>query len=395
MNTPDDDQHSDDALSGSPTVAAQHGPPATVRLRGPRDRELLSAQPHLHVTRIPEAYRCHPLVRGQQHYYSVPEQLLSSVCRPQAGESFSVDDGLLDMEIELSRLAGGDGTIVGYWDDLPIECNLLQPTLLRQETLEQLGYLSAEQMTEILRDFNERQESFVQIACGYAGWLTTNPEFVQELNELVSQYECQIRWWGTAMVGLPIPSSQPAGLFNPTSEVCWQEYDAAVVEFCVRWRLRGLAGPRIPVPMMPMVSRRIPLTMIAQFERAGGMIHWPDTYPVFSRDELRELLVEVLQSSESTEHLAGWRRIIAVTNRAKNQIATLARRFRLQHYWRLLRERYPQAFRRRLNRVERAFGEFFGVEERTICDDRRAIEKRLGRAWDQQAPADISTNRPR
>jgi hypothetical protein len=261
--------------------------------------------------------------------------------------------------------------------------------------LAQFEHLSEQQTSAILRDVNERLLSFAEIASGYAGWLMTNPTFLSELDVLLADFGQQMHKWGTAMVGLPIPSTQPSGLFNPTAEQGWNEYDTAVLEFCVRWRLQRLAGPRIPVPMRPMMGGQFPLAIVEQLMRAGGVFNWPDIFPVLARDELREMLTNALQRSESSEHLAGWHHIISSSNKAKNQIGSLERRFRLQHFWRLLRERHSKVFSRRLNRIDRAFAEYFGVDESTIRLDRTVIVKALGKNWDRPQEAAVPIRRPR
>jgi hypothetical protein len=377
MDDHEDNREDNADFTVQPVTAAQHGPPPEVHFIG-----VLAVDPRLQHTSTPAAYRSHPLIRDR-FFYTIPEQLLQSVCRPQVGESFEFNEELLQMELALSQISGDHGSRVGFWNDLPIECNLMHSNPIQAEDLEQLHNLSEEQVNKILRTVNQRLLSFSEIACGYAGWLMTNPGFLGELDALLAEFGDQMHRWGTAMVGLPIPSSQPAGLFNPTSEEGWREYDAAVLEFCVRWRLRGLAGPRIPIPMQPMMSGLFPLSVVEQLMRAGGVFNWPDTFPLFARDELRDLLAGALQSSGSLEHLAGWRRIIDSSNKAKNQIGSLERRFQFQHFWRLLRERHPKAFRRRLNRVELAFAAYFGVDESSIRLDRGEIKGQLGADWDQ------------
>ena len=365
-------------LSNPPARATQHGPPSNVHFVG-----VISENPRLQHTTVPRAHQSHELV-NERFFYTIPQQLLESVCRPQDGEHFDVDNRLLQLELDLSRISGDHGQLVGFWRNLPIECPLMHATPLRREDLANLGNLSERQLTENLRQINERLLSFSEISCGYAGWLMTNTTFRAELNALLADYHQQMHSLGTVMVGLPIPSSQPPGLFNPTDEQGWTEYASAVLEFCVRWRLQGLAGPRIPIPMRPMMSGQFPLSIVSQLMRAGGVFNWPDIFPLYARDELRDLLASALASSNTTDHLSGWLSIVASQNRAKNQITALERRFRLQHFWRLLRERHPTAFARRVYRIEAAFADYFGVNDSTIRLDRHKIAEALGNDWDSR-----------
>lgn len=355
---------------------------------------VLGADSQLNHTAVPYQIRSQSLIRDR-FFYTIPEQILRAACWPQLGESFDVDEESLRMELELSQISGDHGSRVGFWNDMPIECSLMCATPLKRDELAQAGELSEQQISENLRTANERLLSFAEIACGYAGWLMTNPTFLSELDALIADFGTQMHKWGTATVGLPIPSTQPSGPFNPTAEQGWDEYDTAVLEFCVRWRLQGLAGPRIPIPMRPMMGGQFPLAIVAQLMRAGGVFNWPDTFPVFARDELREMLTDALRRPESSEHLAGWHDIIGSSNKAKNQIGSFERRFRLQHFWRLLRERHADVFSRRLNRIERAFAAYFGITESTIHLDRAAIAKALGDDWDEPQEAAAPVRRPR
>ena len=130
------------------------------------------------------------------------------------------------------------------------------------------------------------------------------------------------------------------------------------------------------------MSGQFPLSIVGQLMRAGGVFNWPDTFPLYARDELRDLLASALQTSEHPEHLEEWRSIIDPKNKAKNQIATFERHFRLQHFWLLLRERHPT----RLNQVDCAFAEYLGVDVSTIQLDRTKIRRSLGSDWDRKSP---------
>ena len=388
----DDHKEDQDASPGfriQPVTFAQHGPPSKIHFIN-----VLSADPRFNHTSVPAECQNHSLIRDR-FFYTIPEKILQAVCKPQSDETFDTDEALLKMEGDLSQISGDHGARVGFWNNMPIECNLMRVTSLRREDLAQSGDLSEQQVSENLQTANERLLSFSEITCGYAGWLMTNLAFLSELDALLADFGQQMHRWGTARVGLPIPSTQPSGLFNPTAEQGWKEYDTAVLEFCVRWRLQGLAGPRIPVPMRPMMGGQFPLAIVEQLMRAGGLFNWPDTFPVFARDELREMLTDALQRTESSEHLTGWHHIIGSSNKAKRQIGKFERRFRLQHFWRLLRERHAEVFNRRLNRIERAFAEYLGDKESTIRLDRTEIANALGKNWDRPQEAAAPVRRPR
>jgi len=359
-------------------VFAQHWPPANVKFKNVLAHDLRSKHPN-----VPAECKAHPLVRSK-FFYTVPTQLLQRVFEGEVGETLDFDRDLYDLECKLSVVSGDHCNRVGFWRNWPIDSVLMDRPPLRREDLIKQGVPEAE-ADLTAKTVNKRSSSFNEIGGAYCGWLMTNPTFLEEMDFLLRDFGGQMLRWGTAMVGLPIPNSITPGQFNPTSEEGWQEYDTAVLEFCVRWRLQGLAGPRLPVPMKPMISGQFPITILNQLMRAGGVFNWPDTFPLFARDVLRDLIADALRPSSNSQHLEGWHKIIDVRNKAKNQFPALERRFRFQHFWRLLRQRHPGIFHRRAARIERAFAAFFGVTESSMHADRIVIQEALGKDWDLRA----------
>jgi len=373
--------HTDDKDSDEMTIHpifVQHGPPKNVIFVN-----VLAHDSRLNHTTVPFRFRYHSLIRGR-YFYTIPQQLLQTVFEGEVGENLQFENDLYELELSLSAASGDHSSQIGHWNNQSILFPLMDMVPLRKEDLMGKG-VSKSDAASVARILNERQSTFSEISGAYCGWLMTNPTFLEEMDVLLGNFGGQMLRWGTAMVGLPIPNSIMPGPFNPTSEEGWQEYDTAVLEFCVRWRLQGLAGPRIPVPMKPMISGQFPITIVNQLMRAGRVFNWPDTFPLFARDVLRDLIAEALRPSSDTQHLEGWHKIIDVKNKAKNQFPALERRFRFQHFWRLLRQRHPGIFRRRTARVERAFSAFFGVTESSMHADRMTIQKALGKDWDLRA----------
>lgn len=357
---------------------AQHGPPENVTFVN-----VLALDSRLNHTTVPSQFRSHSLVRGR-YFYSIPRQLLERVFEGEVGENLEFDQNLYELELSMSAVSGDHSFQIGHWNGQPVLFALMDKPPWRQRDLMETG-LSKAKAASTAKLMNERLSTFSEISGAYCGWLMTNRVFLEEMNGLLRDFGDRMLRWGTSMVGLPISKSMLPGQFNPTGEEGWQEYDTAVLEFCVRWRLQGLAGPRIPVPMKPMISGQFPITIVNQLMRAGGVFNWPDTFPLFAKDVLRDLIADALQPSSDTQHLEGWHKIIDVRNKAKNQFPSLERRFRLQHFWRLLRQRHPGIFNRRAARIERAFAAFFGVTESSMHADRMTIQKALGKDWDLRA----------
>lgn len=115
--------------------------------------------------------------------------------------------------------------------------------------------------------------------------------------------------------------------------------------------------------------------------RAGGVFYLPDTAPVPSRDQLRGMLEHVLHPSERPDHLSEWLEIVRAGNSARNQLDPFARRFEIQHYWRLLRQRHESALEGNIGRIERALSEFFEISEPAVHADFVDIRRRLRDDW--------------
>jgi len=117
----------------------------------------------------------------------------------------------------------------------------------------------------------------------------------------------------------------------------------------------------------------------------GASLYSPDIFPVPTREVLRNMMEESLRGSQSPEHLASWNKLVGSKNVAKNQIARLGRIFELQHYCRILQERYPEAIRRRQGALERALAIFMDVSSETVHRDLQFIRRRLGAGWTSRA----------
>jgi hypothetical protein len=63
-------------------------------------------------------------------------------------------------------------------------------------------------------------------------------------------------------------------------------------------------------------------------------------------------------------------------------IPAYARRFTLQHYWRIVQVRHAAALKRKAVPVRSAFAKYFGVGDSSIRKDLEIITERLGRGWE-------------
>jgi hypothetical protein len=153
-----------------------------------------------------------------------------------------------------------------------------------------------------------------------------------------------------------------------------------VQDFLVRWRLLGMAGSRLPVPMRPMLGGQFPMSIIGQLMAVGGLFNLPDTFPIPSRDELREILNDAVRS-DRPDHLGEWMQITGKQNPAKNKIDRFARLFELQHYWEALLERHRPALKRQTAKLQGAVATFLQTSEDSVRYDIRFLQTRLGSNW--------------
>jgi hypothetical protein len=76
--------------------------------------------------------------------------------------------------------------------------------------------------------------------------------------------------------------------------------------------------------------------------------------------------------------------IIRRDNSARNQMDPFVRYFELQHYWRILHQRHPNAIYRKAGKLREAFGNVFGITNERIKEDLKVFRRRLGKDWLQR-----------
>lgn len=270
---------------------------------------------------------------------------------------------------------------VGYWRETPLECNVLSP--FRPIRATDWGPDSVK-LRLTMRQANKRLEHMHEAAMGYAGWLVTHQLFLQEHNALLATWESEICQSALAGVARIVVAQGPAPFEPAAVSENSDLFRQAVRNFLVRWRLTDLVGPLLPMPMQPLMGGCFPISVLQQLMDAGGLFNIPDVFPIPSRDELREMLLDALQSADNADHLAEWHQIIHGRNVAKNQIDRYGRIRRLAHYWRLLHLRHQKALTRKSVRLHNAFAMYFGVATETIKADLLLINRRLGKGWELQ-----------
>jgi hypothetical protein len=198
--------------------------------------------------------------------------------------------------------------------------------------------------------------------------------FLSEQEAFSSSWRRQI-----SQSGIPQLASSSTGPLGrrPKSKSRLRQFVLATQEFLVRWRLMGLAAKNLPLPLQPQTPVSEPILAMGPAYSAGGLFYFPDTFPVPSRDELRQILDDALHGHVLPEHLHGWLAMIRGDNPAKNQLPRYARLFEIQHYYRIICDRHPD-LRGHSGTLQQGLAQFLNCREGTIAKDLIFIRQRQG-----------------
>ena len=328
---------------------------------------------------MPSNLRLHPLIAGR-FFYSLPTALLREIERSfQKHERFSSDDW--KMEYQLSRLTERVPNSVGFFDGVYLEFNYLRSrafnAAFEQLVRERYGAVAADKM---LADMSEQLDKLNANYQAYLGWLLTNNAFLTEHRQL---------WEGLGPTylkySIPTVIVGTAGDFGckqdlPANEqALFKEGQDAISEFGNRWRLQGIAGPFLPLPLSLQVPA-LPIPLAQHYAAQLGMksIVVPD---ILTADEgqLRNWMEN--STAPDDAHLREWHAFVSPSNCTKQSMQRFQRQFQVQHYFRVLARRHPQLLLRNQAKLEYGFGEFLGVSEDAIKKDLAVIRGRLGPDW--------------
>jgi len=349
------------------------------RAAGTRFREIIGVPDGAIPNGIPAEFTNHALVQNRA-FFTLPQTLLTLLVAELGEDSF--DPEIQRLERALSQISGDHTQLVGFWRDAPVSYYILRrmPVMeIDDAMIEGLGWgMSAAEANAQHRVADHRSLKYFKVVQGYAGWLMTNPTFIQEHDELFRRFPSKIREMGLPSIATPVANGV-ARHFRLRRRARSNQFFEQLQAFCLRWRLSGLAAPNLPMPLHPQTPAPAPLMATGPGNSVGALFYLPDTFPVPGREELRNIMEESLRGAESPQHLAGWTKIIRSKNPSKTQISRFGRVFELQHYCRILQERCPNAIRRRQGGLERALAAFMNVSPDTIHRDLLFTRRRLGR----------------
>ena len=333
---------------------------------------------------MPSDLRSYPLIAGR-FFYSLPTALLGTIKGAiKEHERFNCVDWKL--EYQVSRLTEGIPNSVGFFDGVHREFNYLCPrafdVAFEQLARELYGAVAADKM---LADMSEQLDKVNANYQAYLGWLLTNNEFLTEHRLLWEDLGPTYLKYGipTVIVGT-------AGGFDckqdlPANEQeLFKEGQDAISEFGNRWRLQGIVGPFLPVPLSLQVPA-LPIPLAQHYAAQPGMksIAAPDILPA-DEGQLRNWMVN--STAPDDTHLREWHAIVSPSNCTKQSMQRFQRQFQLQHYFRVLARRHPQLLPRNQAKLEYGFAEFLGVSDDAVKKDLAAIRARLGPDWTAIGP---------
>ena len=330
---------------------------------------------------LPEELRTSELIRNRV-FYAIPNRLLELIRDAIGAERFG--HAAFELEMTASSACAARHSCVGLWNGRPICHDYLCKTESVFGPLDDMAEewgMTVAQVSLALQTGSELLDHFAAVGAGYVGWMMTNADFLDDHDRLFLRWRSEVRDWGIPRVGPVVSRAGVLGREVRDDGGKLSSFVHEFVAFLAKWRLQSLAGPYLPIPLEPLFGGSIPASIVQQLMGVGGLFFLPDTYPVPSRDELRNLLDGAVRGGQQVDHLGEWTRIVRASNPARNQIYQNARLFKLQHYWRVLHQRHSNSLTNQISRLESIFSQYLKVSQSSVHSDLRLIRDRLGQQW--------------
>ena len=236
-------------------------------------------------------------------------------------------------------------------------------------TAEYLRLAGSKQPVKAAEEFNAVAEPHFRHVQAYCGWLLQQEAYWHDLKVVINLFSDDFT-----------DNLLPKQVFGaPEGADLVEEPRPSTIafrSFCEKWRLQGMATLDLPVVMEPQITSTSIYT--PNSHPASVTPFLPDIFPMDSKGPLATSLDNARIGIEAP-HLEGWKALIAISSRQKKKVHHYARQFCLQHYWRVLLQRYPQQTRKRKSDIEEAFGRYFGVDATTIRSDGQKMANLIDR----------------
>lgn len=235
-----------------------------------------------------------------------------------------------------------------------------------QDPADQLGEFDAKSTEKSSQEIYDVLSMNHRYSQGYCGWLLQQQEYSTDLNQLLTLFNDSLK-------NQLLPQqvfTQPTG-----AEMIDDENAKAAVSgfkaFCIKWRLQGLATRDLPIVVEPQYTA----TTIYNPNSPANSVspHIPDIFPMEASGPASSAL-ENARMSISSPHLEEWKNLVSAGSKAKKRVERYSRQFRLQHYWRVVRQRYPKQTYKKKSQLTAIFAEYFQVSEAMIRRDSQAMD---------------------
>jgi hypothetical protein len=297
--------------------------------------------------------------------YGVPGDLLDALAE-DVPDLFDFNKDALSFEYRLADFFQQHYS-VGLVHGRLIRSSLFEeraPLTISSEDFHALGWeqfgLTQQKANHLCSELESRSAQFHEQAVAYAGWLVTNPQF---LNEVTA-----IREGKRELLTM-------ASDFETAIKL-----DPEMNAFCAKWQLAGMASWDLPEPQGPnLAGIRLPESARRGDEQVN--LELPLTMRLPARVPIRDIVAEIRVQAASP-HLAEWQEILdrskGRSGPGESQFATI---LQIQFFRNIVLEsRYGERFSGRVQALDRAFSRFVGLEEDSIKKLRLEIQRRLGRS---------------
>jgi hypothetical protein len=243
---------------------------------------------------------------------------------------------------------------------------------------EELAGYSEVQVEVWLKNLEARSRDVDSRLVGYAGWLMSTPQFLQELSELKGK--------GAAVVSeareFPMISwlhddaeLRAEGRLGRTSKKK-STFPNEYKDFCKKWCLNRLVTWELPEPTGPSGCRLV-AGIIPDLAQQGVGMFVP--YGFMNPTEINlSQLVKKLRAGTAPEHLRDWVDD-GLQERKGASFERFAQFFAFKHYWEIIETRYGSRLRKKRGKFKHILGKFLcGKGSWTSARDKgRALGNKL------------------
>ena len=226
----------------------------------------------------------------------------------------------------------------------------------RREGGELYGH-SESDVKAMLKDLEVRSRDVNSRLVGYAGWLMSTPQFLQELNELKNKGEAivsearefpQISWLHDDAT---LKAVDRLGEMSEAEAAFRNHYR----EFCKKWCLNRLVTWELPEPTGPSGCRLV-AGIIPDLAQQGVGVFIPYGFVNPTEIDLSQL-VRDLRAGTAPEHLRDWVDRGLQERRGAGS-KRFAQFFAFKHYWEIIESRHGPRLRKRRTLLKQALGKY-------------------------------------